>query len=169
MIGLVAESGAMGQFITQLMGFAILVFVIWWFAWKHLVNIFKNRREQIAAKVEESEKGAAESKEEIEKFGDQLAHIDRDAEKRLDAARKEGRAGRDDLLAQARIASQRIQERAKREITLERDKALMILREDSIRLTLAAAEGLVDRTMDDSTHNAMVQKYIQDLDKVTHE
>ena len=160
--------GAGMAFLAQLLGFIILVAILYKFAWKHIVNIFTSRAEQIRQKVEESEKGAEGTKGEIEKYTKQISGIDSESVQRMSAAEKEGRAGRDDILAQAKQSAKSITERAKREVTLEREKALLELRHDSIELTLAAADGLVDRTMDDKTHKAMVDEFIRNLDSATH-
>ena len=152
------------QFLAQVFGFLILVAIIWKFAWKHIVNIFQNRREEIRRKMEESERGSLEAKVEMENYSRQLGDIDQQAKDRLDAAEKEARTANETLVTEAREQARQETDRAKREVIRERDKALLELRLHSIDLTLRVAEKLIDRAMDDATHKTMVQKYLNALE-----
>ena len=49
---------------------------------------------------------------------------------------------------------------------IERDKAVLELREEATSLTLRAAEHLVQSTMNDPIHEKIVDKYLAQLDTV---
>lgn len=164
-----SDGGALKQFLAQLMGFGIMALIIWKFAWKHIANIFRSRQQQIRDRVEEADRLTEEAKEEIQKLSSQIVQIDQVSQKCMKEAEKEGRHGTEGLIAEARAAAEQIRTRVRREATVEREKAVLELREDSIRLTLAAAEGLVDRTMDDAAHSALVDRYIENLEKAAKE
>ncbi len=152
------------QFLAQLFGFLILVAILWKFAWKHLVNFFRNRREEIQRTIEESERDSRDAKAEMENYSRQLDDIDQQAKDRLDAAEKEARAANETLVTEAREQARQEADRAKREVIRERDKALLELRLHSIDLTLRVAEQLIDRAMDDAMHKTMVQNYLNALE-----
>ena len=152
------------QFLAQLFGFLILVAILWKFAWKHLVNFFQNRREEIRRTIEESERDSREAKAEMENYSRQLGDFDQQAKDRLDVAEKEARTANETLIMEARDQARQEADRAKREVIRERDKAVLELRLHSIDLTLRVAEQLVDRAMDDKMHKTMVQTYLNALE-----
>ncbi len=152
------------QFLAQVFGFLILMAILWKFAWKHLVNFFQNRREEIRRTIEESERDSREAKAEMENYSRQLGDFDQQAKDRLDAAEKEARTANETLITEAREQARQEADRAKREVIRERDKAVLELRLHSIDLTLRVAEQLVDRAMDDKMHKTMVQNYLNALE-----
>ena len=152
------------QFLAQVFGFLILMAILWKFAWKHLVNFFQNRREEIRRTIEESERDSLEAKAEMENYSRQLGDFDQQAKDRLDAAEKEARTANETLITEAREQARQETDRAKREVIRERDKAVLELRLHSIDLTLRVAEQLVDRAMDDKMHKTMVQNYLNALE-----
>ncbi len=152
------------QFLAQLFGFLILMAILWKFAWKHLVNFFQNRREEIRRTIEESERDSREAKAEMENYSRQLGNFDQQAKDRLDTAEKEARTANETLVTEAREQARQETDRAKREVIRERDKAVLELRLHSIDLTLRVAEQLIDRAMDDAMHKTMVQNYLNALE-----
>ncbi|MHC4607393.1 MAG: F0F1 ATP synthase subunit B [Planctomycetota bacterium] len=155
-------------FIVHTFGFILVVVVIKLFVWKHLVTFFRGRREGIRETIEKGEKDVEATRGTIGEVTGKLKTIGAESKVRMDAADKEARATCDGMMDEARDGARRIGERAQREAVLEKEKALLELKQESIRLTLIAAERVVDRTMDDATHQAMVDGYIADMDKATH-
>lgn len=170
MIPMLLASGGEGPgpwslFFTQLLGFLVVVGILRLFVWKHLKGFLASRSRRIEESVKKAEEDHTYAVRTIESLENRLRDIDRERNRRIDEAEKEARHGRDDLLALARQTSRQIVDRAGREINLEWEKTRIDLRQDSVRLTLVVAEKLVDRTMDDETHRAMIEGTIANLDK----
>ncbi len=65
-----------------------------------------------------------------------------------------------------KVSARQNTDRARREAAIERDKAILELREEAARLTLAAADHLVRAAMNDALHEGLVERYLGRLDGV---
>ena len=144
--------------IAQLVNFTILLVVLRLVAWGPLIRMLDERRERIReslAAAEEMKSKAAES--------------DRQLHDQIESARREGQA----LVAQAQEISARIQAdartqaqadaevtlaRARNEIQLERDSAIADLRKEFADLTIAAAEKVINQSLDRNAHRRLIDE-----------
>ena len=144
--------------IAQLVNFTILLVVLRLVAWGPLIKMLDDRRERIReslAAAEEMKSKAAES--------------DRQLHDQIESARREGQA----LVAQAQEISARIQAdartqaqadaevtlaRARNEIQLERDSAIADLRKEFADLTIAAAEKVINQSLDRNAHRRLIDE-----------
>ena len=144
--------------IAQLVNFTILLVALRLVAWGPLIKMLDDRRERIReslAAAEEMKSKAAES--------------DRQLHDQIESARREGQA----LVAQAQEISARIQAdartqaqadaevtlaRARNEIQLERDSAIADLRKEFADLTIAAAEKVINQSLDRNAHRRLIDE-----------
>ncbi len=68
-------------------------------------------------------------------------------------------------LEKTRHEQEALLDRARRDITEEREKAITDLRREAVDLSLAAAAQLVEQRFDDDADRALVQGYIDSLGK----
>jgi F-type H+-transporting ATPase subunit b len=144
--------------IAQIVNFTILLVVLRLVAWGPLMQMLDNRSERIReslASAEEMRTKAAES--------------DRQVHDQIEAARREGQT----LVAQAQEIATRIQAeartqaqedaeamlaRARNEIQLERDRAIADLRKEFADTTIAAAEKVINSSLDRSQHRRLIDE-----------
>lgn len=144
--------------VAQFVNFGILLVILRVVAWGPLMKVLDERREKIAeslATADDMKVKAAES--------------ERQVQEQIEKARREGQA----LVAQAQEISARIQAdartqaqadaeatlaRARNEIQLERDAALSELRREFADLTIAAAEKVINQTLDRGTHRRLIDE-----------
>ena len=92
--------------------------------------------------------------------------VPRAMKKRLQAILDDAAKTRTQLLADAHAQVEGALDKAKREIAIERDKAVLELRHEATDLTLRAADQLVQSTMNDALQEKLVAKYLTELDGV---
>ena len=155
--------GPLSLFLTQLLGFLAVAAILRFFVWNHLKAFLAGRTTRIEKSVNQAEEDREAAALKIDELEERLRNIEQERKQMIELAEKEARHGRDDLLAQAHQTSRQVVDRSSREIQLEWEKTRIDLRQESVRLTLAVAEKLVDRTMDDETHRALVDRTIDDL------
>jgi F-type H+-transporting ATPase subunit b len=144
--------------IAQLVNFTILLIVLRLVAWGPLTRMLDERRE----KIRESLAAADEAKAQVAESG-------RQAQEQIDAARREGQA----LIAQSQEIASRLQAdartqaqsdaeailaRARAEIALERDTAIADLRKEFADLTIAAAEKVINQSLDRNEHRRLIDE-----------
>ncbi len=144
--------------IAQIVNFTFLLVVLRLFIYKPVLKMLDERREKIREGLSAAERGR-----------ETAAVASREAEAQVEAARTEGQQ----IVAQAQVISQRIQEearqsaltqteamlvRARSEIQLERDTAISELRREFADLTIAAAEKVIGQSLDRGAHQRLINE-----------
>lgn len=144
--------------VAQTVNFVFLLIVLRLFIYKPVLKMLDERREKIREGLSAAERGR-----------EQAAEASREAQAQIDAARTEGQQ----IVAQAQAISQRIQEearqqaqtqteamleRARNEISLERDTAIAELRREFADLTISAAEKVIGQSLDRNAHQRLINE-----------
>jgi len=146
--------------LAQLIGFAILLVIMRMVAYKPILGMMDQRSQRIR-----------EGLEAAEKMKEQAAQADVVVQKRLEEARQEGQG----LIGQAQQIATRIQEearqqaqaegetlltRARSEIAMERDEAIAQIRREFADLTIAAAEKVINQSLDKKAHERLIEEVL---------
>ena len=148
--------------LAQIVNFAILFGLLYLVAYKPIMRILDER----AGRVKES-------MEQTEYIKEQAARAEGEAEKRIEAASKEGqevvaravRTGeevRQEAQQEARQDAETLITRARTEIQRERDDAIDELRKEFADLTILAAEKVIDRSLDKEAHRQLIDKTLEE-------
>jgi F-type H+-transporting ATPase subunit b len=148
--------------VAQLINFTLLLIVFRVLLYRPLLNMLDQRKQRI----EEGLQASDEAKK-------RLAETEQETAKELDKARKEGQALilqaqeaanrlREEEIQRARLESERLIERARQEITLERDAAIAELRREFAGLAVVAAEKVIKKEIDDTTHRKLIEEVLEE-------
>lgn len=149
-----------GLLFWALISFGVLLFILKKFAWKPILQALKNREDSIARSL----RMAQEARAEIEKLQEESKQI---AEKaRLDREREiaETKALREKLIAeakeQARLETQKMLDKAREQIILEKEAAKKELYTTVAELTINLTEKILRSQLQDREKQ---QEYIERL------
>jgi len=146
--------------LSQLIGFAILLILLRFVAFKPFMRMMDERSRRVR-----------EGLEAAEKMKEQAAQSDVAVQKRLDEARQEGQT----LIGQAQQIASRLQDegrqqartegeallaRARNEIQLERDEAIAQIRRQFADLTITAAEKVINQSLDKKAHERLIEEVL---------
>ena len=163
---LAAGGGPFQTFIVQCLGFAALVLILVKLAFPALGKILGSRTKGIEETFQKIDTDTQETAKRIAEVKEKLAQLDQESKRRLQAALDDAQKTRTQLLAEASAQVQAAAEKSKREIHIERDKAVLELRQEATNLTLQAADQLVQSVMNDALQDKLVTKYLSELDGV---
>ena len=163
---LMAAAGPGQTFIVQCLGFVVLVVVIVKLALPQLGKILGARTQGIEETFKKIDQDTQETSKRLAEIKDKLANLTKESQRRLDAALADAEKTKAQVLSEANAQVQAAFAKAKNEIAIERDKAVLELRQEATSLTLQAAEHLVQTTMTDPIHERIVDKYLTQLDSV---
>jgi len=148
--------------IAQIINFIILFGLLYLVAYKPLMRMLDER----SGKVKES-------MEQTESIREQAERAEDEAKKRIETASREGQ----DLVAQAVKTGEDIRQkaqeeakpeaealinRARQEIQRERDEAIGELRNEIADLTIAAAEKVIEQSLDKEAHRKLIDKVLEE-------
>lgn len=150
--------------LTHVVGFLLVVWLLKRFAWGPVLAYLEQRRQKIQAefdRIEQQHQAAAKLKAEYE---DHLRNIEAEGRQKIQEAVKEGNAAAAKIKERAQEERQQRLARVSEEVRLLEDSARETLRKRTVELALRAAEKAVQEKLDDSKHEALIDRFIQDLD-----
>ena len=159
-------SGGPPAWIVQSLGFAVVVFVLAKFVVPALKKILGGRTQGIEETFRKIEKDTRETADRLAEVKLKLSQLAEESQRRTKAAMDDAERTRARTLADAQAQVQAAMDKARREIQIERDKAVLDLRQQATQLTLQAAEHLVQSSMNDPLQEKLVATYLDRLDTV---
>jgi F-type H+-transporting ATPase subunit b len=152
-----------GLAIWTLINFGIFLFLILKFGTKPIMNGLNARQERIRTDIE----SAKNSRDEAEKFKNELEASKDSAIKEMTAIIAKGKEQAEILIRKAteeadRVKLQKVEE-ATREIDRSKDLAIKELRHEVASLVVMATEKILDETLDKEKHYKLVESYIDKL------
>jgi F-type H+-transporting ATPase subunit b len=154
---------ASGLIVWKALAFAILLFVLYRYAWGPVTESLKEREEKIDSSIRRAEKALQEAKQ-IQAENDKAR---REAEREAQRILREARESAEDLKQREkdkmRQEIQQMQEQARQEIEREKQGALQELRDEVADLAVQAATKIVKEDLDNQRQRKLVHDFIEDL------
>ena len=154
-----------GLTIWTLVVFIALMLVLRRFALPAILKTTEDRERTIARQLDEAEKANTEAKALLEENRKLLAQARTQAQALVAEAKSAAEKERSAAIEKTRHEQDELLARARREITAERDKALVDLRREAVDLSLAAAGKLIGQRLDSGADRALVESYLASLEK----
>ena len=164
---MLASGGGAGQtFIVQCLGFAALVFILVKLAFPQLGKILGARTKGIEETFQKIDRDTQDAAKRMAEIKEKISQLDQESKRRLQAALDDAHATRAQVMADAGAQVQAAAEKSLREIQIERDKAVLELRQEATNLTLQAADLVVQSAMTDALQEKLVARYLHEIDGV---
>ena len=153
-----------GVTIWTLVVFGALLFILAKTAWPAILKAVEEREEKIQAQLDAAAKANADAQRTLAIYQQQLAAAREEAQAIVASGRLAGERLREGLLAKGRAEQEELLVRARREIGLEKEKAVVELRREAVELSIAAASKVIERNLDNETDRRLVHDYLNSLD-----
>lgn len=161
------QMGAQYQVILILAAsFIILVVVLNKLLFKPLTKYVDSRRDEIQnvyTKIDSDKKEIARLSDE---YQNRLNQIEREGYQKIQSAIKEGLAAKSTIISESHLQADNILRKAREELELEKKKAMKELRNEIISLSIAAAEKVISKKLDEQTNSKIVSEFLEEIDKV---
>ena len=151
---------------THATAFVAAVLVLRRYAWKPILGFLDERRQRIVKEFDDIEEGKGENAKLRSEYERQLRTLDAQARVKLKEAVDEGQKVAAELKDSARVESRGMVQRARDEAEREKEKAEVALKEDMVRMALAAAEKVIRERLDDATHRRLISETIDELTRL---
>jgi len=162
-MGGIGELGvSLPTLIAQLVNFVILLVILYLVAYRPIMRMFDERSRKIK-----------DSMEQTERIREQAERAEKETERRIQAASREGQEMvaravkmgdemRQKAEQDARVEAEALVSRARGEIQRERDEAISEVRKAFADLTIRAAEKVIDRSLDKQAHREIIEKVLEE-------
>ena len=149
--------------LVMLTGFLLLVFILSKFAFRPILNLLDKRQSTIQGNIDEAQNRRNEMVNLQRDYESRLAKIEEEARDKIQGAVKEAQAARDEILSKAKSESEAIVARGREEIQVEKQKALIEMRDQVADLAISAATRIVRTNLDGGNHARLVDDVIAGL------
>ena len=155
----------MGEFIGELIAFAVIVFVVWRYVAPPVRTMMRNQQEAIRKQVENA-RLADERLEAAElKYREAIAEARTEAAKIRDAARADAQRIVEEMREHTQREIERVRQRGQEDLQTQRQQVIRELRARIGELTVSTASELVTRHLaDDARRSASVDRMLDELE-----
>ncbi len=155
-----------GLVIWTLITFVLLFFILKKFAWGPILNALDEREQNIKNNVAKAQTTREEAEILLAEYKEQLDSIKDEARKLVEEGRVKGEKAREDLLEQARKEYEEQLGRAKKEITLAKQKAVDEVQGYIVDLTLDMASKVTEKSLTGDDHRRLALETLSEASKL---
>ncbi len=145
--------------------FIIVLFILRKFAWGPLLSAVEGREKNITNAIESAKRERAEAEKLLAEQKTAIATARQEAAEAVRKTQADMEKFREELMTKARKEAEAMKVDAQRAITEERTKALVEIKGEAVKLSIAIAEKLISEKLDDAKHQALAQQFVTDLGK----
>jgi F-type H+-transporting ATPase subunit b len=151
--------------VTHAIGFLITLWILKRYAWGPLLKLIEERRIKIVDEFENIDKEKQKAADLNSQYQHQLREIESQRRNEIVKAVNEGKKIAEELKAAARDEVAEMREKTKTELEREVSKAKVQLKDEMVKLTVAATSKLLHEKLDDKSHHKLISEYIDTLEK----
>jgi len=149
----------------EVVSFAILLAVLWKFAFPPILQTLEERERKIRESLEQADRHRAEAEQKMQEYEAKLKAASKEAENVLHAARERAQRVMEENEQRLKTETQRYKEDATREIEQERRRAIQDIRNQTTEIALLVAEKVVGRSLTDADHKRMADEALASVAK----
>lgn len=151
-----------GQVITQIISFIIMLWVLKRYAWKPILKMLDERRNNIRAELLDIEHQGGEIEKIKSEYLDKIKDIDSYAKGKAKEAIDQGTAIAEQIRHQAHNEAKEIINKARSDLEKEIDKAKKQLKDEIVDLTVLATEKVLNTKMDQASQKKLIKQFIDE-------
>lgn len=152
-----------GTVVVELITFLVMLAILARYVYPEVVRLAEARQRAIAEQLKEAELSRVQAEARLKEAEAKLDDARKTAQSVIDAAAKSGEQLRQDLRQKAEEESKRTVEAARKEIEAERDQAVRSVRSEVAGLVVSATEKVIGETLDDKRHRDLIERAIQEV------
>jgi len=150
-----------GQVLTQIVAFLIVVWVLKKFAWKPLLSVMEERKNKIRAEFDSIEEQKKNIQTLTDNYNEKLKDIEAEARFKIQEAVNDGRRISQEIQAEARNQAKEILTKAQAEVEREIAKAKIQLKNDLVNMTIAATQKIIQERLDGDKHKKLIADFVE--------
>jgi len=147
--------------IAQMINFAIVFSVLYWFAFKPLSKVMAERTSKIEKGLADAQKVEEKLAETEREFNKALVQAKKQANQILEKAAVDAEAGKRQMTAKAKEEIGAIINREKQKMQAEKAVTLKEIKKEVADLVIAAVEKVLGEKMDEKKDREMIKKIIK--------
>jgi len=152
--------------ITQVVTFLAAMIIVWKLFWGPLTKMMQERSQKISDDLERAENGRREIEALEADYHRRLSEIEEQTRKEINEAVQKGNIAKEEILQEARAEAQRILEKTRQDLVVEREQVIRELRRQVSDLSLLAVERLLGQGIDMKVQKRLLDEFLDEVEKV---
>lgn len=148
---------------AQMVNFAIVIAVLYKFAYKPLLAKMDERSETIEKGLKDAQKAGEKLEAAAKERERHIQEAKKEARQIIDEAQKQSDRNKEDAVGQARVDAQRVVDQAKKQIQAEKEKMVVEIKKEIGTLVVAVAKKVIDEKLDGKKDEELIEKAIADV------
>ena len=172
-VGRAADGGraalmeSIAVWVAELVGFALMLFVLWRYVLPLVTRMVNKRQDEIQRQVDEANEASRKLEEAHGRFDNAVQQAEAEAARIRDDARADATRIREELTAQAEADVERMLQRGQDQLAAQRDQVVRGLRSELGGASLELAERTVHKELaDDSARSATVDSFLSEIENL---
>ncbi|NMA70028.1 MAG: F0F1 ATP synthase subunit B [Desulfitobacterium sp.] len=149
--------------ITQILSFALLVYILKRFAWNPLIDMMEKRRQQIEDDINQAKAEKLQAEQIKREYQEEMRKARQEAQEIIARATKISEEQAEEILVTARKEAEKMKETALADIERERDLAIAQVQAQVATLSVAVAEKIIRKNLDMTGQEEIIDQYIQEV------
>ena len=149
--------------LMQILGFFALFALLKTFFFGPIGHVIADRERIVRERLDDAELSKQKMNAAREDYEKRIAEIEAEARTKIQDAMKQANLAKDEMLAEARVAADKLAERGKADLEQERKKAEVLLRDQVADLAILAASRILEKNLDANAHRALVEEVLRDV------
>lgn len=147
-------------FIWAIINLIILYIVLRSVLFKPVTKVMEERADKIKDDLEEAEKAKADAASLAREYEDRLLSAREEAGRIISEARDRAQKEYAAIISEARAASERVLDKGREQLQLEREQLLKDFKNQVVTLALAAASKVLEANVDSDSNRRLVDRFI---------
>lgn len=156
-----------GLMFWTLIIFVLLLVVLAKFAFPPMLAAVEARERALQEAIDGAKADRAEAAELLARHRAEMDSARIEAQKLIADGRAAGDRLRGEMLEQTRVQQQELLDRARREIEVERDRAIAELRREAVELAIVGASKVIEHNLDDAANRKLIDSFLTSLPTAT--
>lgn len=159
------DNATIAQILTTLLAFVIFVWLAKKLFWKPMLDTIDERQARIQGEFDKIDAMQKQVDQLQADYSKRLSDIEAEARLKMQEAMAQGKQIAEELAEQARRDAEATRAAAQQTLAIEMDKARAELKQDVVRMTLAATEKIIHQNMNDPRQQELVTNFVEELDR----
>lgn len=155
---------SLGQIVSQILGFLIMLWVLKRFAWKPILEVLDQRKQKIASEFENIKNQEDSLKSLQNELREKIRSVNATAEDRLNEELAKAKKLSEHIQKEAEESAQEFLKSAKEQMRLEVIKARNTLKNEMVDLVVGSTEKILkEKVKDESVSRRFVEERLQEI------
>lgn len=153
----------LAQLLTTLIAFLLFFWIAKKMFWTSILRTIETRQQRIKSEFDKIEHMQKQVQQLEADYANRIANIEAEARQKMQEAIAHGKQISEQIADKARRDADEALAHAKQSIAVEMEKARMELKQEVVRMTLAATEKIIREDLDDTKHRRLVSDFVNQI------